>query len=184
MHRRPEGVLGKDDREFFAPETAQRIMEEDREVMESGKARTYVQEANVLGVTRHYLATRVPYRDEEGKILGVMGISRDVTAQKKSEQELREAKEAAESANKSKDRFLAILEKAAQDGVGIVMIDSDFENLSLLCHRVVVMHEGRIAAELTGADVESPEAIARAVFLANPSLAASALASSMPGANP
>lgn len=83
----------------------------------------------------------------------------------------------------AKADIFAILEKAAHDGVGIVMIDSDFENLSLLCHRVVVMHEGRIAAELTGTDVESPEAIARAVFLANPSLAESALASSMPGAN-
>ncbi len=107
--RSPEAVLGKDDREFFAPETAQRIMEEDRQVMESGHARTYEQEANVLGVTRHYLATRVPYRDDEGHIMGVMGISRDVTAQKKSEQELREAKEAAEAASKAKDRFLAIL---------------------------------------------------------------------------
>lgn len=107
--RSPETMLGKDDREFFAPETAQRIMEEDRQVIESGQARTYEQEATVLGVTRHYLATRVPYRDDEGRILGVMGISRDVTAQKKSEQELREAKEAAEAANKSKDRFLAIL---------------------------------------------------------------------------
>ena len=105
----PETMLGKDDREFFAPETAQRNMEEDRQVMESGQARTYEQEATVLGVTRHYLATRVPYRDDEGRILGVMGISRDMTAQKKSEQELREAKETAEAANKAKDRFLAIL---------------------------------------------------------------------------
>ncbi len=107
--RSQEAVLGKDDREFFAPETAQRIMEEDRQVMESGQARTYEQEAAVLGVTRHYLATRVPYRDEEGHIMGVMGISRDVTAEKKSERELREAKETAEAANKAKDRFLAIL---------------------------------------------------------------------------
>ena len=107
--RSPEAMLGKDDREFFAPETAQRIMEEDRQVMESGQARTYEEAATVLGVTRYYLATRVPYRDDEGRIVGVMGISRDVTAQKKSEQELREAKEAAEAANKAKDRFLAIL---------------------------------------------------------------------------
>ena len=107
--RSPEAMLGKDDREFFAPETAGRIMEEDRQVMESGQARTYEEAATVLGVTRYYLATRVPYRDDEGRIVGVMGISRDVTGQKKSEQELREAKEAAEAANKAKDRFLAIL---------------------------------------------------------------------------
>jgi ribose transport system ATP-binding protein len=70
----------------------------------------------------------------------------------------------------AKADIFRILEEAAQTGVAIVMVDSDFENLSLMCHRILVMHEGRIASELTGADIESPEAIARAVFLANPSL--------------
>ena len=51
------------------------------------------------------------------------------------------------------------------------MVDSDFENLSLLCDRIVVMHDGHIATQLTGPD-EATEAIARAVFLANPSLSA------------
>lgn len=70
----------------------------------------------------------------------------------------------------AKADIFRILEEAAGNGVGIVLVDSDYENLSLLCHRVVIMHEGKIAGELTGADVESPDAIARAVFLANPSV--------------
>jgi ribose transport system ATP-binding protein len=70
----------------------------------------------------------------------------------------------------AKADIFRILEEAAGNGVGIVVIDSDYENLSLLCHRIVIMHDGKIAGELTGADVHSPDAIARAVFLANPSV--------------
>ncbi len=50
-----------------------------------------------------------PIRDESGQIVGVSKIARDITERKLAEQALREAKEAAELANKAKDNFLAIL---------------------------------------------------------------------------
>ena len=46
-------------------------------------------------------------RDESGRILGVMSVSRDTTEQKRTMAELRKAKEAAESANQAKTEFLA-----------------------------------------------------------------------------
>ncbi|MEP6887573.1 MAG: response regulator [Nitrospirales bacterium] len=46
-------------------------------------------------------------RDGFGVILGVMSVSRDITEQKRAEMELRKAKEAAETANRSKTEFLA-----------------------------------------------------------------------------
>ena len=46
-------------------------------------------------------------RDESGHILGVMSVSRDITEQKRTVEELRKAKEAAESANQAKTEFLA-----------------------------------------------------------------------------
>ncbi len=48
-----------------------------------------------------------PEQDDEGRIVGFVGVQLDITARKKSEQELRTAKDAAESANPAKTSFLA-----------------------------------------------------------------------------
>ncbi len=52
-----------------------------------------------------YLSSSV-LRDHEGMILGAMGISRDITEQKRTEKALRKATLAAEEANLAKSRFL------------------------------------------------------------------------------
>ncbi len=95
-------VLGKDDTELFSPETAQGIMERDRQVMASGITRTYEDLGTAAGVTRTYLSTKGPYRDHEGKVIGLIGISRDITDRKAAEETLKEA-------DRRKDEFLAML---------------------------------------------------------------------------
>jgi two-component system CheB/CheR fusion protein len=107
--RSVEQVLGRDDHELFSPETARRITDEDRQVIEEGRTKTFENINSGPDGDRIYLATRTPYRDQERRIIGVMGIARDITERKRVEQELREAKEAAEAANRAKDQFLAML---------------------------------------------------------------------------
>ncbi len=60
--------------------------------------------------TYRWFATRgVPLRDAEGRATKWFGTSTDIHDRKRFEQELREAKDAAEGANAAKDRFLAVL---------------------------------------------------------------------------
>ncbi|HEY5778359.1 MAG TPA: PAS domain S-box protein [Terrimicrobiaceae bacterium] len=50
-----------------------------------------------------------PLRDRTGMIIGASKIARDISERKLTERELERAKEAAEAASRSKDRFLAVL---------------------------------------------------------------------------
>lgn len=84
-----DDVLGQDDQTLFGPEEAQRVMENDRRVMLSNQTWTQEERLTAAGVTHTYLATKCPYRDAQGRVIGVLGISRDITDRKKSEEVLR-----------------------------------------------------------------------------------------------
>ena len=57
----------------------------------------------------HLLVTAAPLFDEQGKTRGCIGAHFDITERKEAEEKLRQAKEAAEAANRAKDQFLATL---------------------------------------------------------------------------
>jgi PAS domain S-box-containing protein len=86
-------VVGKDDTELFDPEGARRLMEWDRQVMESGRAVTVEEVVTAAGVTRTFQSTKAPYRDGAGNVIGLVGISRDVTERKRAEEALRESEQ-------------------------------------------------------------------------------------------
>jgi PAS domain S-box-containing protein len=57
--------------------------------------------------TRYYSTHYSALHEVSGKIIGALGVVRDITERKSVEAELRRAKESAETANRSKSRFLA-----------------------------------------------------------------------------
>ena len=72
-------ILGRDDRELFAAGDAARLMANDRAVMVSGGVITQDETLTSAGLTRTYQATKAPYFDAMGKVIGLIGISRDIT---------------------------------------------------------------------------------------------------------
>ena len=46
-----------------------------------------------------------------------------------------------------------LVRAATADGLTVVVVSSDFEELAVLCRRVLVLDRGRLAGELTGSDV-------------------------------
>ncbi len=91
--RPADEVLGKDDTELFDPAEAAVIMSRDRGVMESGRVETEEETLTAAGVTRVYQATKGPYRDGAGAVVGVIGISRDITDRRRAEDALRASEE-------------------------------------------------------------------------------------------
>src|SRR4029077_19173475 len=52
--RAVEEVIGQDDSHLFEPETARRIVEDDRRVLASGERQTFEQIGTAASITRHY----------------------------------------------------------------------------------------------------------------------------------
>jgi PAS domain S-box-containing protein len=84
-------VLGRDDAALFPPQALRLIRERDGRVMASGRPETIEETAHIDGETRTYLTTKGVYRDEHGDVIGLIGLSRDVTALKRLEEQLRQA---------------------------------------------------------------------------------------------
>lgn len=86
-------VVGKTDLELFTPEVGRSIMKKDRQVVHAGETRTYEEFGTAAGVTRLYSATKGPFRDPGGQVIGLLGICRDITTQRRAEEEIRQSQQ-------------------------------------------------------------------------------------------
>jgi two-component system sensor histidine kinase/response regulator len=101
-------VIGRTVLDLAPPEVAERYMGQERQVMEKGIAITVEDTVtNAAGVRRHTLLTKVPFRKDDGTLAGLIGTFVDMTAARAAQQQVLEAKEAAERANQAKSTFLA-----------------------------------------------------------------------------
>jgi PAS domain S-box-containing protein len=89
--RPAEDVLGRTVAELFGQTASGAIREAELEVITSGKASTVEETLPVKGGSRLFLATRSPYRDDEGNVIGLIGISRDITEKRRAEEALRDS---------------------------------------------------------------------------------------------
>jgi diguanylate cyclase (GGDEF)-like protein/PAS domain S-box-containing protein len=87
-------VLGQTDAALFDDASAKRLAAEDHEVIASGRIIEYERTLTAAGQTKIIASSKAPYRDGAGKIVGVVGVFRDVTERHRAEAELRETKEA------------------------------------------------------------------------------------------
>ena len=103
-------ALGKDDTELFSPDSAQIIMETDRRIIAEGATITFELTASAAQSMRTYLTTKGPFTDDRGRVVGILGYSRDITEQRQAEQAI----------ERSRRRFRAIFENALD---GMLLFD-------------------------------------------------------------
>jgi PAS domain S-box-containing protein len=95
-----EELLGKTDFDYVPLEQAQNFSDDDQAVMRSGQPLIDREEQvtdHVTGEIRWYSTTKVPLRDAHGNIAGIVGIGRNISARKQTEQALRLRNRAIES---------------------------------------------------------------------------------------
>jgi two-component system sensor kinase FixL len=87
----PEAALGHRAADFVGPDLAAIFEAADREVIASGEVRTAEDEVVLPSGERRILqSTKAPWRGASGDTLGVVGVSRDITARRLAEARLRE----------------------------------------------------------------------------------------------
>ena len=92
--RTPAEVVGKHDLEVYPEETAQRFIEDDKIVLAGGKPMSFEGVASSSSGTQAYLVTKGVYRDKNGKILGIYGISHDITELRAAQDSLEQTRQA------------------------------------------------------------------------------------------
>ncbi len=84
-----DGLMGKTDFDFFTEEHARPAFEDEQEIMRTGKPLEgkVEKETHPDGRVTWVSTTKVPRYDEKGNIVGILGISRDITEKKLWEEE-------------------------------------------------------------------------------------------------
>lgn len=131
----PADILGKTDSELFPEDLAAQAVANDRRVLASGEPESIEQAIKIDGKTRIFHTVRVPYRGPNDKIIGIIGITREMTEQRRAEQALHERDE----------RYRRILE-TANDGIWLV----DKETRTLYVNQRMADMLGWRAEELIG----------------------------------
>jgi PAS domain S-box-containing protein len=104
-----EALLGRNDYDFFPKEEADFFTSKDRRTLES-KALLDIPEEDIVtssGESRLLHTKKIPILDEEGHPRFLLGISEDITERKRAEEQIRQAKDEAERANRAKSEFLS-----------------------------------------------------------------------------
>ena len=106
---KPEDAVGKTDADFFSVEHAKLALEDELEILKSGRAIIGKTEKETWndGSVGWVLTTKMPMRNPEGKIIGTFGVSKDITPLKEAEGQLAHARDAALESAKVKAEFLA-----------------------------------------------------------------------------
>ena len=88
---RVDEIVGRDASTFYPPELAEAYHANDRQIMESGTPQSLEEPYLINNEKRWVRTTKVPYRDEQGVITGVLAVFEDITEHQLMEQQFHQA---------------------------------------------------------------------------------------------
>jgi PAS domain S-box-containing protein len=105
----PDSLLGKDANATRWRDDVQDYEASDRAIIDNNQGVLNLEHEQTLpdGQTRWLNVSKIPLRDAQQQVIGVLGVYEDITARKKYEQDILEARAQADAASQAKSNFLA-----------------------------------------------------------------------------
>jgi len=149
-----EGIEGKTALEVF-PDQATNYLKDDKEVIASGKPKIgIIEPIDTASGTRWLHTDKIPYRDIDGNIIGIIGFSIDITDRRQAEENLRESESRLRTITDSAQDAILMMDPegrisywnpAAERILGYTSVEAIGQNL----HKLIVpprYHEAHHAA--------------------------------------
>jgi PAS domain S-box-containing protein len=164
----PAHVVGKTDFDFFTKEHARPAYEDEQRIIHTGEPVLGLEEKETWpdGSVSWVSTSKMPLRDETGKIIGTFGISSDITSSKQAELALRDSEERLRTILNSMPSAVIIIDAETHN-----IIDANVAALALagaereqvvgsVCHRFICPAEqGRCPITDLGQTVDNSERV-------------------------
>lgn len=103
-------VVGKSDFDFYDKNDAAKYRADEEAIMQSGKPKLNYQETHIKnGEKRCYVSNKLPFFDENNKVIGIVGTSEDISERKRIQMELEKLTAELKLQNETKNKFFSIV---------------------------------------------------------------------------
>ena len=110
---KPDEISGRTDYDFFPKGLAGKYREDDKRLMDLGKAEDIEEEYIQHGRERWIYTVKTPITDDSGNVTGILGISWDITERKKAEQQIKQSL-------REKETFLREIHHRVKNNMAVV----------------------------------------------------------------
>jgi|GEM_PF-5828459 len=136
-------ILGKTKLELYKDqEKACMLMENDRRVLKSSTVHDFEEAVTTPAGVRTFLTTKTPWRDSEGRVIGIIGVAQDITERKEMETALREQADDLAQKNRLITDFFINISHEFKTPIAVLTMGMELMEQSAKEHPDIARHLG------------------------------------------